>query len=333
MAALLSQPIEPIPWRCDRLTADGYLTLLTGRGGEGKSWLALAMALGVQRGEPVAGIPCQVGRAVYFDAENGRHQIARRLRSAGVTEDIAPVIYDCTGLDFDEAAAEFEAAIRAHHAKFAVFDSLRAFAPGSRENESDDMAPLIRRFVEIARRTGCAVLLLHHRPKAEDGSKYRGSSTIEDQTDMLFVLDRKSTDPERRTRRFIETVKCRIDEEPETRWLELCADRAANRVTIQEAEPFEGGQHTPKRAAREDLRKALADGPYHAGAEWIRAAGGEPQQGTWKTAVGDLLDDGEALRTDAGIVGHWVGQSANPPSRLTDCPSQEGLFGPKAEAA
>jgi hypothetical protein len=191
------------------------------------------------------------------------------------------------------------------------------------------MAPLIRRFVEIARRTGCAVLLIHHRPKAEDGPKYRGSSTIEDQTDLLFVLDRQRNDPEWRTRRFVETVKCRIDEEPETRWLEVRADRAAGRVTLDEAEPFDAYDHqrAPKRdAAREALREVLASGPYPSQAEWIRAAGGDHQQGTWKTAASDLLDDGEAVKTEAGIVGRQAGQSVNPPSRLTDCPPETGGF-------
>src|SRR4051812_29161838 len=30
---LLAQPDEPIPWRCDNLAADGYLSVLAGRGG------------------------------------------------------------------------------------------------------------------------------------------------------------------------------------------------------------------------------------------------------------------------------------------------------------
>ena len=41
--ALLAAPDEPIPWRAVRwdFAADGSLTVLAGRGGEGKSWLAL----------------------------------------------------------------------------------------------------------------------------------------------------------------------------------------------------------------------------------------------------------------------------------------------------
>jgi len=50
VAALLAAPDTPVPWRCDGLAADGFLTVLAGRGGEGKSWLTLALAAGVARG-------------------------------------------------------------------------------------------------------------------------------------------------------------------------------------------------------------------------------------------------------------------------------------------
>jgi hypothetical protein len=43
MAALLLQPPRPLPWRCHELVVDDRLTTLTGEGGDGKSWLALAL--------------------------------------------------------------------------------------------------------------------------------------------------------------------------------------------------------------------------------------------------------------------------------------------------
>jgi hypothetical protein len=46
---LLAQPDEPIPWRCESFAADGYLTVLAGRGKEGKSWFTLALSCAVAR--------------------------------------------------------------------------------------------------------------------------------------------------------------------------------------------------------------------------------------------------------------------------------------------
>jgi hypothetical protein len=302
----LAKPPERLPWRVEGIAADGYMTIIAGRAGDGKSWVAQKLAEGVNHGQAVAGIKCVPGHAIYFDAENGKAQIVRRLRSSGVTAGnarLAPTFYDCGGLDFKKAAAKFEAAIRFRDASLAVFDSLRTFSPGAKENESDDMAPLVRRFVEIARKTSCAVVLIHHRPKADDGPAYRGSSAIEDQADLLFALGRSANDPERRTRRFLETVKCRIDEEPETRWLKIHADRGAGTVSLSEAEPFEGeGRPAPIREERgRKLDQALEVGTFESRAEWIRTAGGDPQNGTWKKAADERLEDRRAMWVDDRI--------------------------------
>src|SRR3954454_13751286 len=66
---LLTRPDEPLRWRCDRLAADGFVTVLTGEGGEGKSFLTLALAKAVAEGSAAAGIDCTPGRALIFDAE------------------------------------------------------------------------------------------------------------------------------------------------------------------------------------------------------------------------------------------------------------------------
>src|SRR5206468_7561011 len=60
-----------VPWVVGDLVVEGALTLLSGREGEGKSLLSLALAAGVGRGECVAGMECQAGRVLLLDAENG----------------------------------------------------------------------------------------------------------------------------------------------------------------------------------------------------------------------------------------------------------------------
>lgn len=76
---LLLHADDEVPWRCDRLLADGHLTLVAGRGGEGKSFLGLAFAGGVLLGTTVAGIRCEKGRVAIFDGENGPRVIGRRF--------------------------------------------------------------------------------------------------------------------------------------------------------------------------------------------------------------------------------------------------------------
>ena len=237
VAALLAAPDEPIPWRCEGIAADGYLTVLAGRGGEGKSWMALALACGVARGKPAAGIRCEQGKALIFDAENGPKLIARRLRAAAVTPDLAVQPVDAGGLHFSRDLGWMREVIEREGAGLVVFDSLRVLSSGAKESDADEMEPIVTRLKELARETGAAVVLIHHRGKSEVND-YRGSSVILDQTDMLFTLGRVPGDPEGRHRRKVTTIKCRIDEEPEPRWARIEADRARRLVTVDEASPM-----------------------------------------------------------------------------------------------
>jgi RecA-family ATPase len=156
MHKLLSTPETPIPWRCDRLAADGYVTVLTGEGGEGKSFLTRALAQAVVGGGAAGGIECRLGRVVMFDAENGARLLTRRVRAAGIEPD-AIAFYDADGFDLRRHHEQFKAVIERERANLVVIDSLRILAPGAKESEADDMAPMMTAIRRLARETNAAV--------------------------------------------------------------------------------------------------------------------------------------------------------------------------------
>ena len=300
VAALLREPDTVIPWRCDRFAADGYLTVLAGRGGEGKSWVALALALGVSTGTRRAGINCHKGRALIFDAENGRDLLRRRLRAAGVTDGVGVVLVD--GLDIVRDADYFESTIREERANLVVIDSLRMLSSGRDEDSSGDMEKPLSTLRRMARETGAAIVLVHHRGKG--AADFRGSSVIVDQCDMLFALGREAGDPEQRSRRKLRTAKCRIDEEPEARWLAITADRALGLVTVDSAEPYDGeGTARPRDEHREHVLGLLDDTP-RPGRAIARDLGlTEP---TARRLLHDLQGEGIVRKRPGGWVRHRV---------------------------
>ena len=134
----------------------------------GKSWLALALACGVARGQPAAGIDCKKGKALIFDAENGAPLIARRFRAAGITAGIAVQPVEAVGLRItdDDDMDWFRHQINKQRASLVVFDSLRVLSTGSKENDSDEMEPIITALKQLARETGAAIIVVHHRGRS-----------------------------------------------------------------------------------------------------------------------------------------------------------------------
>jgi len=75
-------PPEP-SWLIDKMLATGYLTILAGMPGVGKSYLSYAMALAIASGANFLGHPVRKGKVLYFDEENGedaQHYVRELLR-------------------------------------------------------------------------------------------------------------------------------------------------------------------------------------------------------------------------------------------------------------
>ena len=302
VAAMLARPRRPVPWRCEGVAVDGHLTVLAGRGKEGKSWLALALACGVARGKPAAGIPCAAGKALIFDAENGTEVIKERFHAAAVTADLAVQPVECGGLHFSKDLDWFRQTIEAQQANLVVVDSLRVLSSGVKESDGDEMEPVITALKLLARDTGAAIILIHHRGKGE--SDYRGSSVILDQADMLLTLGRVQGDPEGKTRRKVHMAGIRVAEEPDDRWVAIEADRSRGLVYVNAAEPYESeGGGTPVRDGLRDEVLGVLTGVSQSQARIAQRVGRDPKDQTVRRLLRDLAADGLAEQRPDGWGG------------------------------
>lgn len=292
---LLLTADEPVPWVIARVAARECVTVIAGAGGEGKSLLTQAFSGGVLCGSTIAGIACEKGRVAMFDAENGPRIIAKRTKGLGLPLD-GLSIYDAAGLnlerDEDWIAGELGGV------DLAVFDSLRTLAPGAKENDSDDMAPVMAVFRRLAIRSGAAVLVVHHRGKDTE-SDYRGSSAIRDQTDMMFVLARAKGDSEARWRRELRCSKCRIDEEPVVRWIGIRHQRGE--IALTEAAPYEPGG-VKADVAKQALEALAAAGEPRRLKQIAEAIGRSPKDGTLRRALEDLQGARQVIPTGDGYA-------------------------------
>jgi hypothetical protein len=302
MVEAIKQSAEPIDYACAPICARGFLTVVSGRRGDAKSWLAIAMAHAVHSGQEsvggwLDGLRCRHGRAMYVDAENGPLLLARRFVAMNIADN-GLVVVDATGMQLPRDIDDLFALCDIVDPTLIVLDSLRRLAPLVREDRSDDLAPLMAELSQLARERNVAVLLIAHRSTKIGASDTRGSSAIEDQADCVFVLERLPNDPDR-DRRRLRCTKHRLAREPAAMWWRLA--KTAGFVSIEAAEPFQKAEvddePVPAPEALADRIRALApqvladDG--WAPSRVAEAVGAKQRSGTFKRAIGALLESGE----------------------------------------
>ena len=166
------------------IVADGAAVLLSGREKSGKGYLLIDIAASIATGQPCFGkAVLKEGPVLYCSLEESPRTLRQRFRRRLSGQLDAPV--DILPLDgFTEERFQLEnfAHLRAFtdlltakNYVLVIIDTLRE-AHSGRENDSDEMAPLVRRIRDIAHGLGVTIMVSHHMNKAYGSS--RGSIAI-----------------------------------------------------------------------------------------------------------------------------------------------------------
>jgi archaellum biogenesis ATPase FlaH len=323
------QPSGP-PWVVTSLVVRGMLTILNGREGEGKSLLAGALAAGVATGTAEAGMSCTRGGVLVIDAENGEHEIHRRVHALGLpSENIE--IYEADGFDLRRQMAELETALQRHRPALLVLDSFRSLWRGE-ENDSREIAAVLDPLRNLVRRYRAGTLLLHHSGKGEDAG-YRGSSAIGASAELGFRLKRRQNDPDR-ARRCLECWKCRPAAEPPHRWLVLCVE--AGQVYINRADSPNEDEPRPTGPVRCELRprvRAVLTQTPQPRAAIARAVGRDARDRSVGRVLDDLRADGEAEKVGPDARPEWKVATEATPTGSCHVPPSVVVPHPQAEDA
>lgn len=188
----------------------GALTLLSGRGGAGKSLLSFWLAAKVSRGEldgALYGVPSPV--AVFQSEDAWATSTAPRLRVAGADPDrtLQPVASEAavragrrSGVFVPMLPAELddvEAYIEATGARLVVMDVLTGmFAGGLSTDDQLDVRRVVGGLQSVATRTGAAIVAVNHLRKGGEGvsgEDVAGSHEFRDSVQSLWLA---SYDPD-----------------------------------------------------------------------------------------------------------------------------------------
>jgi RecA-family ATPase len=142
VAKMVSEVPAPIPWLAPPVLPRGALTALYAPGGDGKSLLSMALCAAVAHGGELAGIACEQGTAVYLDAENGEHEIHRRVHTLDLPA-LGVRVADAGRFDLRRDIGELETLVGEMTPDLLVLDSLRSMTPGMEENATDQTARVL----------------------------------------------------------------------------------------------------------------------------------------------------------------------------------------------
>lgn len=174
------------------------LSLLWGKPGLGKSFVAISMVASVGSGRPWLGRHVQEGRVVYVAGEGGSEAVARRIRAALAAWDVdpaheeVPIDIVTPGVDLTAGVDEIISLIGGPPPRLIVVDTLSRCFVGD-ENSQEYMGKFVRSLDSLRDIYGCCVLVIHHATKGDTGEA-RGSSVLTGAVDVNWKLLRKKGD-------------------------------------------------------------------------------------------------------------------------------------------
>ena len=191
----------------------GKITIIQGDPGEGKTSLALYIATLLSQGRsfPLSDAPVAKQNVVYQNREDGASDtIKPRLERYG-----ADCKRICFILEEDKALSltdeRLETVIREEEASVVILDPIQAYLGDGDMLRASDIRPIMSSLSRVAEKTQCAVILIGHLNKRDNGKDlYRALGSVDIVAAARSVLMVKKPDEEREDLRKLVHVKSNL---------------------------------------------------------------------------------------------------------------------------
>jgi len=193
LADLLQEPDEDIAYLWENTLIKGGLSILVAKPKVGKSTLSRNLAYALAKGEPsfLRRTITSSGSVVYLALEEKRSEVKKHFERMGATENLPIFIH--TGSAPEQAIDELRKAIIESKALLAIVDPLQRLIRIADLNDYSKVSLALEPLMQIARETGCHILLIHHANKGiarESGDSILGSTAIFGSVDCALIMKR-----------------------------------------------------------------------------------------------------------------------------------------------
>lgn len=187
--------LQPPSWLIGDVITEHGLSMIWGRSGSLKSFIALDMSLCVATGMEWHGKPVKQGRVIYLAAE-GSHGLAGRAigwaKSKGITTDNFQLIpHGLTLVKDDDLTALIEAIQADGNPVLIVIDTLSRTFGGGNPNQPADMNLFVSAADRLKEATQAHVMIVHHGGKDTDKNEL-GNEGLRNASDTVIHVRRKS---------------------------------------------------------------------------------------------------------------------------------------------
>jgi hypothetical protein len=182
-----------VEWFIDGLVPAIGLTLLVGRGGSGKSFVALDWLMSSAKALTWQSRTMQCDQGVYVYAEgNFKPRVAAWRVAHGIleTEDLGVSFVPKTVNLLDDGSVERFIRFVGKYKSAIVLDTYSHMVAGADENSPGTAGQAVAACRHIINETEAAVILVHHTPWSGD-QRPRGHSRLPDASDAVLLLENK----------------------------------------------------------------------------------------------------------------------------------------------
>lgn len=181
---------EGVNWLVDGFLIEGGLSILAGAPKSGKSTISRQLALAVANGSQFLDRTVKKGKVLYLALEEEENLLVEQFKKIGLTDD-SDVMLHVGPIGVGNVIDNMIDAIEGYGASLLVVDTLLLLANFENPNDYNEAYKKLSAFRNIARKTGCHIICLHHQNKGEDrgANSVLGSTAIQGAVDNTIVLN------------------------------------------------------------------------------------------------------------------------------------------------